>query len=87
MRHLSSDKYPTDYKDKDSEEVNQPTPSPEHEEYPLPVEEPVEDDREPTNKEDEASTEEVDNITKTILAVFAPMPHYKKHRLNPPPPI
>ena len=36
--------------------------------------------------EEEASAEEVDNIIKTIPSGFAPMPRYKKRRLNPPSP-
>jgi len=75
MGHWSSGKYSTDYEDKDNEEVNQSTSSPEREEYPLLAEEPVEDDGEPTydeeevapatskEEEKEAPTEEVDNIT------------------------
>jgi hypothetical protein len=99
MGHWSSSKYSTDYEDEDDEEVNQPMLSPVHEEYPLPVEEPAKDDREPTDdeeevppaaeveeeekKEKEAPVEVVDNITETILPRFAPMPCYKKHKLNP----
>ena len=37
-------------------------------------------------EEEEAPVEEVDNITGTIPPGFASMPHYKKHRLNPPSP-
>jgi hypothetical protein len=60
MGHWSSSKYSTDYEDEDGEEVNQPTPSPEREEYPLPAEEPTEDDKEPTddNKEEAPSATE-----------------------------
>ena len=97
MGPWSSSKYSTDYEDKDGKEVNQSTPSPEREEYPLPVEEPTEDDREPADdeekealpvieEEEEAPVEEVDNNTKTIPPGFAPMPCYKKRRLNPPSP-
>ena len=94
MGHWSSDKYSTNYKDKDGKEVNQHTSSPKREEYPLPTDEPTEDDEEPTEEEEEpvvaeeveeeALVEEVDNITKTIPLGFAPMLRYKKHRLNPP---
>jgi len=97
MGHWSSGKYSIDYEDKDGEEVNQLTPSPECEDYPLPAEEPTEDDGEPTDdeegealaaakeeeEEEEVPAEEVDNITKTIPLGFAPMPRYKKRRLNP----
>jgi hypothetical protein len=54
MGHWSSSKYSTDYEDEDDEEVNQPMLSPVHKEYPLPVEEPAKDDREPTGNEEEA---------------------------------
>ena len=37
-------------------------------------------------KEEEASMEKVDNITKTIPPGFSPMPRNKKCRLNPPSP-
>jgi hypothetical protein len=40
----------------------------------------------PEREEEEAPAEEVDNITKTILPGFAPMPRNKKRRLNPPSP-
>jgi hypothetical protein len=63
--------------------VNQPTPSL-HKEYTLTVEEPAEDDRELVDDEEEALTEEVDNITETIPLGFAPMLRYKKRGLNPP---
>ena len=89
--------YSTDYEDEDGEEVNQPTLSPEREEYLLLAEEPTKDDGEPADDEEEASpaveeeeedalAEEVDNITKTIPLGFIPMPCYKKRRLNPPSP-
>ena len=55
MGHWSFDKYSTDYEDGDGEEVNQPMPSPECEEYPLLTEEPAEDDGEPTDDEEEVS--------------------------------
>jgi hypothetical protein len=91
MGHWSSNKYSTNYEDEDGEEANQPTLRPEREE------EPTEDDWEPANddeeevpqaskEEEEAPAEEVDNITKTILPGFAPMPRNKKRRLNPPSP-
>ena len=64
------------------------------------MEEPAEDDGEPTDdeeeevpmvveedeKEEEAPVEEVDNITETIPLGFSPMPRNKKCRLNPPSP-
>ena len=53
MGYWSSSKYSTDYEEEDGEEVNQPTPSLEREEYPLPTEEPAEDDREPTDDDEE----------------------------------
>ena len=52
MGHWSSSKYSTNYEDEDGEGVNQPTPSPECEEYSLSTEEPVEDDGEPTDEEE-----------------------------------
>ena len=52
MGYWSSSKYSTDYEDEVNEEVNQPTLSPKHEEYPLPVEEPTEDDEEPIDEEE-----------------------------------
>ena len=55
MGHWSSNKYSIDYEDEDGEEVNQLTPSPKREEYPLPAEEPTEDDGEPTDDDEEAS--------------------------------
>ena len=100
MGHWSFGMYSTDYEDEDGEEVNQPTPSPEREEYPLLTEEPAEDDGEPTDDDEEAPmaveeeeeekeealAEEAANITETIPPGFAHMPCYKKHRLNPPSP-
>jgi hypothetical protein len=100
MGHWSSSKYSTNYEDKNGEEVNQLTPSPEHEEYPLPAKEPAKDDGEPTDDEEEEEVpsavekeeekeeeeEEADNITETIPRGFTPMSHYKKRRLNPPSP-
>ena len=62
------------------------------------MEEPGEDDKEPTDDEGEEALsaveeeeekeeeKEVDNITETIPSGFAPMPRYKKRRLNPPSP-
>ena len=62
MGHWSSGKFSIDYEDEDGEEVNQPTPSLEHEEYLLPMEEPAEDegkptedDREPIDDDEEAA--------------------------------
>jgi hypothetical protein len=99
MGHWSSSKCSTNYEDKNGEEVNQPTPSPEHEEYPLPAKEPAKDDGDPTDDEEEEEVpsateeeeekeeeEEADNITETIPRGFTPMSHYKKRRLNPPSP-
>ena len=80
MGHWSSGKYSTDYKDEDNEDVNQSMLSPEREEYPLPTEEPAEDDGEPTDDdeeapvvaEEEALAEEANNVTEIILPGFAP---------------
>jgi len=52
MGYWSSGKYSTDYKDEDNEDVNQSMLSPEREEYPLPVEEPAEDDGKPIDEEE-----------------------------------
>jgi hypothetical protein len=98
MGHWSSSKYSTNYEDEDDEEVNQPMLSPVHEEYPLLVEEPAKDGREPIGNEEappaaevvveeeeekEEPVEVVDNITETIPPRFAPMQRYKKRKLNP----
>ena len=69
--------------------MNQPTPSPEREEYPLPTKEPADEEEEApaaAEEEEEEPVEEVDNITETIPPGFASMPRYKKHRLNSPSP-
>jgi len=60
MGHWSSGKYSTVYEDEDGKEVNQPTPSPECEEYSLSTEEPVEDDGEPTDEEEEDAPAKVE---------------------------
>ena len=55
-------------------------PIDDEEEAPPIVEEEEEEEKE---EEEEVPAEEVDNITKTIPLGFAPMPRYKKRRLNP----